>query len=155
VRSVVLTALVACGNHSPVAPPMSHDSPPPPSADGAPAQAVVLDGNRVAVTVALTEAARERGLMYVHYLAPDDGMLFVFDQDAVLNFWMKNTYIPLDMIFIGSDLTVAGIVADAQPLTLDVRTIGVPSRYVLEVNGGWAAAHHVGAGAKVQFENIP
>jgi len=67
---------------------------------------------------------------------------------------MQNTLIPLDMIFIKADYTVAGIVENAEPRTETLRKVGVPSVYVLEVNGGWTAAHHVVAGAKVRFENV-
>ncbi len=148
---VLAFAAVACGNNtpSPVATPTRFDAAP-----GAPAPAVVIGGARVElVGVARTEAERERGLMYVNYLPADDGMLFIFDVDSVLSFWMKNTLIPLDMIFIGEDRAVVGIVANAEPLTLTARTAG-PCRYVLEVNGGWAAEHGVGAGTQVRFEHV-
>jgi uncharacterized membrane protein (UPF0127 family) len=68
-------------------------------------------------------------------MAPDRGMLFVFGSDRVRSFWMKNTLIPLDMLFVTKDLVVAGIVRDTKPLTLDPRTVGIATRYVLEVNG--------------------
>jgi hypothetical protein len=109
----------------------------------------------VRVSLARTEEQRRRGLMYVQNLPPDDGMLFVFEAEAEQSFWMKNTLIPLDMIFIRADLTVAGVVAEAKPLTLDPRGVDRPSRYVLEVNGGWAAQHAVTAGTKVRFDNLP
>jgi uncharacterized membrane protein (UPF0127 family) len=110
---------------------------------------------RVSVALARTEEERRRGLMYVQNLPPDDGMLFIFEADAEQNFWMKNTLITLDMIFISSDLTVVGVVANAKPLSLTPRGVGKPSRYVLEVNGGWAGAHGVEAGTKVRFDNLP
>jgi uncharacterized membrane protein (UPF0127 family) len=109
---------------------------------------------RVSVALARTEEQRRRGLMYVQNLPPDDGMLFIFDADAEQSFWMKNTLIALDMIFISSDLTVVGVVANAKPLSLVPRGVGKPSRYVLEVNGGWAAAHGVETGAKVRYDNF-
>jgi hypothetical protein len=154
VRKVLLAALIACGNTSagPAAVSTHADASAPAPAS---TPAVVVGGARVAVSVARTEAERERGLMYVNYLPMDDGMLFIFEEDQLLTFWMKNTLIPLDMIFIRSDLTVAGVVANAKPLTLDTRGVNEPSRYVLEVNGGWAATHGVAAGTKVRFENIP
>lgn len=106
----------------------------------------------VNVEVVATAAKIERGLMYRQHMPPDDGMLFFMGQDRDWTFYMRNTLIPLDMIFITRDLTVAGIVADAEPRTETLRRVGVPSRYVLEVNGGWAAAHGVVPGAKVRFE---
>ncbi len=91
----------------------------------------------VAVELARTDAERERGLMFRRELALDAGMLFLFDESVPHQFWMKNTLIPLDMIFIGED-----------------RAVGAPSRYVLEVNGGWSAAHGVRAGDRVRFEGV-
>jgi uncharacterized membrane protein (UPF0127 family) len=113
-------------------------------------------GARHAVTVeiARTDAERARGLMHRPSLAPDAGMLFLFDEPAVHAFWMKNTLIPLDMIFIGEDGRVSGIVARAVPGDLSPRAAGGPSRYVLEVNGGWAEAHGVAPGDRVRFENV-
>jgi uncharacterized membrane protein (UPF0127 family) len=92
--------------------------------------------------------------MYREHLPPDDGMLFLmgFEDDHV--FWMHNTLIPLDMIFIGKDMKVAGVVANATPRTDERRSVGRPSMYVLEVNGGWAAAHGIGAGAAVKFDGV-
>jgi uncharacterized membrane protein (UPF0127 family) len=107
----------------------------------------------VTVEVARTPEELARGLMYRNALAEDAGMLFVFPATDEHSFWMKNTYIPLDMIFIAEDRTVVGIVANVEPLTLEARSAG-PSRYVLEVNGGWAARHGVGPGDRVAFENL-
>jgi uncharacterized membrane protein (UPF0127 family) len=81
-------------------------------------------------------------------------MLFVMGEERVHTFWMKNTFIALDMIFITKDLKVAGVSADAVPQTEDLRYVDAVSSYVLEVNAGWAKAHGVDAGAAVTFENI-
>jgi uncharacterized membrane protein (UPF0127 family) len=92
--------------------------------------------------------------MYRTSLAEGHGMLFVFDEDASHSFWMKNTLIPLDMLFIARDGTVVGIHPNATPLsTADIR-VGTPSRYVLEVPGGWAARHGVAAGARVELRGV-
>lgn len=109
----------------------------------------------VAVELARTDAERARGLMYRTALAPDAGMLFLFDETSEHAFWMKNTLIPLDLIFIGDDGRIAGIVPRAVPGDLTPRAAGGPSRYVLEVNGGWAEARGVAAGDRVRFENVP
>jgi uncharacterized membrane protein (UPF0127 family) len=159
---LVLAALAACGNTASVPTatmaPDAHRG----DADGAvptakPSVVFVHDGAESAVSVALAliEEQRRRGLMYVQNLPPDDGMLFVFDADAELSFWMKNTLIALDMIFIDSGMTVVGVIANAKPLTLEPRGVGKPARFVVEVNGGWAAAHGVAAGTKVRFDNFP
>ena len=109
----------------------------------------------VEVELARTEPERRKGLMDRASLPEDAGMLFIFDASSVQSFWMKNTLIPLDMIFIDDDGLVVGIVEGATPLTLTERTVGKPSRYVLEVNGGWSKAHGVRAGDRVRFENVP
>lgn len=111
--------------------------------------------NVVNVEIVATEAKIERGLMYRQNLPPDNGMLFLMDRDYDWKFWMRNTLISLDIIFIKKDMTVAGVAANAKPLDESLLSVGVPSLYVLEVNGGWAASHKVAAGAKVKFENVP
>ncbi len=108
----------------------------------------------MAVEVVRTPAEVERGLMFRERLAPDAGMLFVFPETSVHTFWMKNTLIPLDMIFADADGVVVGIVEDAEPLTTTPRQVGAPSRYVLEVNGGWSAAHGVARGDRMRFEGF-
>lgn len=116
---------------------------------------VTLGDATVAVEVVATEAKIERGLMYRQHLPPDAGMLFLIDQEYDWGFWMRNTLIPLDLIFITKGMAVAGIVADAKPLNDASLKVGVPSLYVLEVNAGWSSAHHVAAGSPVKFENVP
>ena len=120
---------------------------------------VVLPGKGgdvpVTVEVVDTPAKRNLGLMYRKDLAPSAGMLFVFDETSEHSFWMKNTPLPLDMIFIDEQRKIVGIVRDAVPYTTTSRTIGLPSRYVLEVHGGFTARHDVQTGGTVRFENIP
>lgn len=82
-------------------------------------------------------------------------MLFLMAVEKDWTFWMRNTLIPLDMIYIRSDMTVAGVVENAEPKTEVLRSVGVKSRYVLEVNGGWAREHGVMRGVTVRFENVP
>ena len=90
--------------------------------------------------------------MYRQHLAPDSGMLFLMGHEKDWTFWMRNTLIPLDMIFITKDMKVAGIVQNAEPKTETLRTVGATCLYVLEVNGGWTASKGVIAGAKVRFD---
>jgi uncharacterized protein len=108
----------------------------------------------VRVELARTDPERARGLMFREHLDADAGMLFLFEESEDHGFWMKNTLIPLDMIFIADDGRVAGIVERAEPRTTTLRSAGSASRYVLEVNGGWYAAHGVARGARVRFENV-
>jgi uncharacterized membrane protein (UPF0127 family) len=93
--------------------------------------------------------------MYREHLPPDDGMLFLLPVIKDWAFWMHNTLIPLDIIFIRPDMTIAGIAANAEPETDTLRQVGEPSAYVLEVNGGYCAAHGVAANQKVRFEDVP
>lgn len=108
----------------------------------------------VFVEVADTPDTQARGLMYRTRLDPDDGMVFLFDTEREQSFWMKNTQIPLDMIFVSRDGRIVGIHANAEPLSLRPITVGVPSRVVLEVNAGFAAAHGLAVGDSVTYRNI-
>ena len=106
------------------------------------------------VEVAATRDSRTRGLMWRTSLAPGTGMLFIFDDDRELSFWMRNTLIPLDMIFVQKDLKIVGIVENAVPQTLDSRGPGRPSMYVIEVPGGWAAKVGLKAGLPVKIDGV-
>jgi len=102
------------------------------------------------VEIAKDDASRERGLMDRRYMAPDRGMLFEFNREAPVSFWMKNTYIPLDMVFISRAGVVTHIVANAEPLSQRVIPSGGPCAAVLELNGGTAAAIGLKVGDKVR-----
>ena len=108
----------------------------------------------VKVEVAATADARERGLMWRTALGEDEGMLFVFPGVMEHSFWMRNTLIPLDMLFLGPGGEVLGVVENATPGSLAPRSVGRPSAYVLEVPGGWAARHGVQAGARMQLVGV-
>ncbi len=109
----------------------------------------------VTVEIAATPAQQSLGLMYRKELGAAAGMLFVFDTAVEHPFWMKNTVLPLDMIFLGDDRKVVGIVKDAVPFTTTSRTVGAPSRYVLEVNAGFSEKHGVKTGDQATFEKVP
>jgi uncharacterized membrane protein (UPF0127 family) len=109
----------------------------------------------VSLEVARTPEAQRQGLMYRSSLADGHGMLFVFPADADHQFWMKNTLIPLDMLFIAADGLVVGVHTDATPLSTAPIGVGRPSRYVLEVPGGWAARRGVAPGDRVEFVGLP
>jgi len=106
------------------------------------------------VEVALTPEEHARGLMYRTRLAADAGMVFVFQEPEIQRFWMKNTLIPLDMIFIGADNRIVGVVENAAPETEDERRVGAPSQYVLEIGGGLAARLGIHAGERVDFQGV-
>ncbi|MCX5813054.1 MAG: DUF192 domain-containing protein [Proteobacteria bacterium] len=103
--------------------------------------------------LAVTPEEHERGLMYRKSLAPDAGMLFVFKEDNVRFFWMKNTYVPLDMVFISSRLEVTGIYRSAKPLDEATLTSWSPAMYVLEINSGKADKCNIRVGSKIKFKN--
>ncbi len=103
--------------------------------------------------LAVTPEEHERGLMYRKSLAPDAAMLFVFQEDNTRFFWMKNTYIPLDMVFINSGLEVTGIYRSAKPLDETTVTSWSPAMYVLEINAGKAYQCSIRVGSKVKFKN--
>ena len=154
---LALPLLVQCqgrvGSEAQAAPPKAARAPEPKPM----AQPIVvlepLGGTSVSVRVevAQTAAERQRGLMYRKQLDPDAGMLFLFERPQHNVFWMHNTYLPLDMMFITSDWTVLGIVENATPQTDSPREVPGLSQYVLEVNAGYSRQHGIAAGTKVRF----
>lgn len=126
------------------------------------APALALDRNTVeiasktgvhvfSVEIADSEAEREKGLMYRKSLPDGQGMLFDFHQDQQVGFWMKNTYVSLDMIFIRADGRIASIAHDAEPLSEKVIYSAGPVRAVLEVKAG--TAHRLGIAPGDQVAN--
>lgn len=110
---------------------------------------------RVPVELAVTPQARTHGLMYRRDLPAEAGMLFVFPDSAPHRFWMKNTPLPLDMIFISEDLRVVGVVEDTVPFSTASVGVEEPSRYVLEVHAGFGARHGIRAGDRVELRQVP
>jgi len=88
------------------------------------------------VEIAKTVAERTKGLMFRESLAMDQGMLFVFPDEAKRWFWMKNTRIPLDMIFCNQDGMIVGLIKEAEANSKSVFTVDIESMYILEVNAG-------------------
>jgi uncharacterized membrane protein (UPF0127 family) len=101
--------------------------------------------------IADTEAQRERGLMFRTSLAPDAGMLFDYHQEQQAAFWMQNTLIPLDMIFIAADGTVKTIHVNARPMDPTSIPSEVPVRFVVEIAGG--RSQEIGLKVGDRFEN--
>lgn len=142
---------------------------PPPPAAAAPASAcppdpeVGVDKNLPVVRVTFPDAREttvdaevvrsdhdtSRGLMYRMSMAEDHGMLFDLGTRADHKFWMHNTCIPLDLLYIDEDGLIVGIVENAPTLNDAPRGVGCPSIYVLEVNAGWSRRHGVTAGQRV------
>ena len=103
---------------------------------------------KVTVELAATERQREQGLMLRQSMAEDAGMLFLFPTDTTVGFWMRNTYLPLDIAYIDSSGRVLEI-RRAQPLDETPLAPKGPYRYTLEVNQGWFERHGFGPGANV------
>lgn len=103
------------------------------------------------VEVARTPGQQELGLMYRDALAPDAGMIFPFRPPQPASFWMKNTRIPLDLIFIRPNGTIARIAAMATPYSLDLIPSGEPVAAVLEIAGGRAASAGIAPGDRVRW----
>ena len=91
------------------------------------------------VEVMRTEAEREKGLMFRRFMPADRGMLFDFKAEAPIMMWMKNTYLPLDMVFISHSGTVTGVAENAEPMSERIIPSGGPVYAVLEVNAGTVA----------------
>lgn len=106
------------------------------------------------VEIADTPAKRSMGLQYRKELGSDRGMIFLFPAESPQAFWMKNTPIPLDMIFIDRERRIVGIVEQTVPFSLDTRSVAVPSQFVLEINGGLAKRLGIQAGDRVRFDGI-
>jgi len=143
---------------------------PPPPVPSATDTAIVVqtaprvifpDGFAVQVEVAADDPTREQGLMFRDRMAEDRGMIFLFPASGVYPFWMKNTIIPLDMIWIDDARRVLSVAHDVPPCKADPCPSYPPAgaaRYVLETAAGVAKKHRVEAGSALKFEgldNIP
>ena len=107
------------------------------------------------IEIAADDATRAEGLMFRTALAPDAGMLFDFKRNEPVYFWMKNTYVSLDMIFARADGTIARIAEATTPLSEAIVPSGSPVRYVLEVPAGTAKRLGIAAGDRLVHPAIP
>lgn len=103
------------------------------------------------IEIADNEYETQTGLMYRDSLAQDHGMLFIFPTEEMHSFYMKNTNIPLDILFIRTDQTIATIAENTSPMDESSISSGVPVRYVLEVNAGYVKRHGISAGDSIVF----
>lgn len=106
----------------------------------------------VEVELTRSETERSRGLMYRTEMPADSGMLFSWNDERVRSFWMHNTCIPLDMLFIASDGLIVGILEQVPTLNDLSRSVPCPAAHVLELNAGWTRRHGVKAGQRVAIE---
>ena len=109
--------------------------------------------HRFDVEVALTKEEQAKGLMFRKSLATNGGMVFPFTPPQTKSFWMENTVIPLDMIFVRTDGTIAMIAANTKPYSREPVSAGVPVAGIVELNGGRAAALGIDEKATVQWGN--
>jgi hypothetical protein len=112
-------------------------------------------GARFDLEVADQSWEEMRGLMFRREMAKGWGMVFVFADEAPRSFWMKNTLMPLDMVFVRADGVVDSVVASAEPLTLTPRRSTGPAKYVVELASGVAATAGIVAGRRLVFDNLP
>ena len=116
---------------------------------------VEIGGQRYAVEIADDDAERERGLMFRDKLAPGHGMLFIHEEDAPRAYWMKNTRIPLDILYFDANRRLVSVQRDVPPCSLGDNCPPYPSeapaRYVLELNAGEATRLELAPGAELQF----
>lgn len=104
------------------------------------------------VKIAKTKAERNQGLMNVKEMPKNEGMLFIFEAERRQGFWMKDTHIPLDMIFIGSDLKVRNIHEGAIPMDETPIASILPVKYVVEVNAGFVRDNQIKIGDRIQIK---
>ena len=127
------------------------------TASGLP-QAITAGGTIISLELALTPEEIGQGLMYRPHLAENSGMLFVFRQERVPSFWMKDTMIPLDLVFLDGQGVILEISENAQPCAVEPCPQYIPAHAawaVLEVNAGFAARHGLAAGDTLEFSNVP
>jgi hypothetical protein len=103
------------------------------------------------IEIADEEAERMRGLMDRISMPENAGMLFIFERDEPRSFWMKNTYISLDIIYINSNKEIVSIQKYTQPKTTSSIPSEKPAMYVLEVNAGFTDSHGIKPGDKIEF----
>ena len=107
------------------------------------------------IELATNDDQRARGLMFRNEMAPDAGMLFVYRRDRVLTMWMANTYLPLDMLFIGKDGRIVRIAENTIPLSRTTISSRNRARAVLELNAGTARRLGINAGDRIVYDGLP
>ena len=118
-------------------------------ADGLPTVQLTINSHRLVAEIAATVETRTVGLMHRFSLKPDHGMLFVFNAPQPLTFWMKNTFVPLSIAYIGADGKILNI-DDMAPQTETGHSSQGLALYALEMKKGWFADRSIGAGSRVE-----
>lgn len=99
-----------------------------------------------------TDYDRQLGLMFRNSLGENEGMLFIFDYESIQSFWMKNTRIPLDIIYINSKKEIVSIYKNTSPYSESSLPSSKPAQYVVEVNAGWTTKNNIQIGDKVEWQ---
>lgn len=116
---------------------------------------IQINETKLKIEVADTELEREEGLMNRTSMPQDQGMIFIFDSEQVITFWMKNTLIPLDIIFINSNGEIVNIAKNTKVnQTTELYSSERPMLYAIEVNAGWTTSNNVKIGDIVDLSNI-
>lgn len=115
------------------------------------------DGSKAAfkVEIATTPQQQELGLMYRKHLDANRGMIFVWPDEQIINMWMKNTEIPLDMLFVTRDGKISKIIANAVPYDLTTLSSDAPVKAVIEIGGGEAEHQHIKTGDRIVYPGFP
>ena len=127
------------------------------TSDGIPIKAKMIsiftNNDKIDFFVEISETPKEKeiGLMYRKYMPDDQGMIFIENRERRVSYWMKNTYIPLDIIFINSDLEIINIYKNAEPESLDRIYSVKPVKYILEINGGLCDKLNIRIGNRLEI----
>lgn len=121
---------------------------------GKSAISLTLKGKNLKVEVVQTEEEKARGLMFRESLGKNEGMLFVYEKEEFLSFWMKNTRIPLSIAFMDAKGIIVDI-QDMEPFGLETHTSAFPALYALEVNQGWFRRNGITVGDRVNLPPAP
>lgn len=111
--------------------------------------------SEIKAAVADTDELRSEGLMDVHSLPEDAGMVFTFDNNRARSFWMANTPLSLDILFVNSDMEIVRIHRDTKPYSQESIESERPAKYVIEVNAGYTIQHDITEGHLVEFDLSP
>ncbi len=119
----------------------------------------LLDSNgtvikKIKIEIADNDFERQTGLMYRKQMDNNKGMLFVFDKSEIKSFYMKNTYISLDIIYIDANNTIINIVKNAEPLNETSLFSDAPAKYVLEINAGLSGIWGIKKGYKINYSKL-
>jgi len=111
---------------------------------------LTIKGKTIKVEVVRTEKEKEKGLMFRERMGKDEGMLFVYQREEMLSFWMKNTRLPLSIAFIDKDGKIVDI-HDMEPFSPETHVSAYPAKYALEMNRGWFAREGIKVGDLVKI----